>query len=195
MNARSARRLVPILVGAGGVMLGHLIAYRVAVPPTTERADLLQRTGHGYLHVANELAALAALFGLAALFLGHLTRPRRRPIDVGSLLRSLIAFQVGAFVLMEAVERVASGSPTGTILDGGLLPIGVAVQVVLAVLGAVVLRLVLRIAELVAELVTARPRSHPRVVATWPGDRALPARSILRGTIVLRGPPLPLALP
>jgi len=59
-----------------GVFVGHAIAYTILAPIPQARSQLLASTGHGYLPVAVHAALATAVIGLAAAFLGRLTRGR-----------------------------------------------------------------------------------------------------------------------
>ena len=51
----------------GGLLIGHAIAYLVAVPDPYHRDLVLQRTGHGYLPTFAELALVAVLAAAASV--------------------------------------------------------------------------------------------------------------------------------
>ena len=50
-----------------GLVLGHVLAYLIAVPDPHHRAFVLQRTGHEYLPAAAEAGLVLALAGMAAV--------------------------------------------------------------------------------------------------------------------------------
>ena len=50
-----------------GLVVGHVLAYLIAVPDPHHRAFVLQRTGHEYLPAVAEAALVLALAGMAAV--------------------------------------------------------------------------------------------------------------------------------
>jgi hypothetical protein len=100
-------------------------------------------------------------------------------------------FQISAFVLMEVLERVTAGAPLAELVRSGVLPIGVAIQALVALVAAASIRWMLRVADRVAAALS-RPAVPPR---TTTAERPLPqpvfraARRHLSAAGV-RGPPL-----
>jgi hypothetical protein len=180
-------------VATAGILAGHWLTYLLDVPQAQTRASDLARTGHGYLPVAGQLATVCMAFTLASVFWGRVTRPRAgRAPTITTLAMRLAALQAGAFVVMELVERAVAGAGFADLLHGGLLPLGVALQLALAVVGAVLLRLVLRAGDLVAATVLARPEL-PRPVfftALLPASHRR-ARTAVTGGLGVRAPPSP----
>jgi hypothetical protein len=158
MTARRPSRGIVLGIASGCVVLGHWFTYILVDPSAEARASLLTRTGHAYLGVASQLALDVTLAALALLFLKRFAPNERGAPAFGALGRRLAGFQVGAFLAMEVGERLASGSPLSELSHGALLPVGIAVQMVLAALGAVVILRLLRTADAAAELLTRAPR-------------------------------------
>ena len=174
-------------VAAGGVLLGHWLTYAVAGPRGSDAAAALARTGHGYLSMANDLALTMTLAGVAIVFLGRLTRPDDGAPTWRITALRLAVFQIAAFGTMETLERLSAGAPMRDLI--GLMPIGVAVQTVLAALGGLLIAWLLRVAALAETVLGAvpplvRPMTSPVVVIAWrpPACLAVTADGI-------RGPP------
>jgi hypothetical protein len=187
------RRTGALGVAAAGILTGHWLTYLLDAPQAHARATELARTGHGYLPVAGQLATVCMAFTLASLFWGRVTRPRagRTPTIIRLAMR-LALLQAGAFVAMELLERAAAGTGFADLLHGGLLPLGVALQLALAVVGAIVLRLVLRAGDLVAATVLARPElPRPAFLTAIPPASPRRARTRVTGGPGVRAPPSP----
>ena len=186
MTAR--RRAATLAVAVGGVLLGHRLTYTLIDPGAHARTALLNRTGHAYLGIANDLASITALTGLAALFVGQLMATARGDRAGGHLIRRIVAFQVSAFVLMEVVERLTAGAPLGGLAT--VLPIGIAIQALVALLAAGLIHLLLRTADRVAAALgrPARTPPHPVLAAAAPEAVAIPLGRHLSAAGV-RGPP------
>src|SRR3954470_14390112 len=133
MSARGSSRpsLVPGLA-LGGVLLGHTVAYRLLLPDAHTRTLELAASGHGYLSSANVVGLVAAVSGLATLFLGRVLRTHQA--EPRNLAARLVGFQMAAFVAMEVLERLASGG--GAQYLAAVLLIGLPVQALIAVLVA-----------------------------------------------------------
>jgi hypothetical protein len=180
-------------VATVGILAGHWLTYVLDVPHAQTRATELARTGHGYLPIAGQLATVCMAFTLASLFLDRVTRPRAgRAPTTTALVARLAALQTGAFVAMELTERAVAGAGFADLLHGGLLPLGIALQLALAVVGAILLRLVLRAADLVAAAAPARSALPDPASLTF-GIPASPAhaRSSVGGAVAARAPPSP----
>ena len=161
------RRLATLGVAVGGVLAGHWVTYQVVSPGAYARTSLLRVTGHGYLGFANDLALILALAAFATLFVGQLSAANGSGPAVG-ITRRIMAFQISAFVLMEVLERVTAGAPLSELLRTGVLPVGVAMQAIVAVVAAASIRWMLRVADRVSAMLS-RPVVPPPVVdATHP---------------------------
>jgi hypothetical protein len=154
-----------LALGLGGVLVGHSIVYRLLIPDAHTRAAELAATGHGYLSGADAIATVAIVAALAYAFLGGVLRA---PAPSGALLVGRIAaFQVAAFVAMEGIERLASGT-VGHALPAVLL-VGLPVQLVVALAIAAVAAWLARAGRAVTgsprEVVGARPAVLARNIA------------------------------
>lgn len=171
-----------------GVFVGHAIAYTILAPIPQARSQLLASTGHGYLPVAVHAALATAVIGLAAAFLGRLTRGRgAHEMAFRGLAARVVCFQILTFAAIEVAERVAAGAPLHDLTE--VLPVGAVAQLAVGLLVAAAISLILRAADAVAEILgspTPTLRRASSVLLTLPGGvPAFTDRLILRG----RGPP------
>jgi hypothetical protein len=185
----SARRRPAVLgVAVGGVLAGHWLTYLIVSPSSAARAALLHDTGHAYLGLANDLGLMVVLAALAVIFLRHLTAGR--PDTGASIARRIVGFQIGAYVAMEMVERIMTGSPVTALAHHLLLPVGIAVQVGVGLLACVLVGWLLRLADRVASAMVMGAATPPRPAKAFP----LPALAFFpagreRSATGVRGPP------
>ena len=170
----------------GGVLAGHTITYLVLEPDAHQRAEVLARSGHAYLHVANALGVAAVVVSLAVLFLhGVLGRPE---VARRALLGRFLAFQISAFLAMEIVERLIAGSGLAHI--GSVALVGVPTQLLVGIAICGLIALTVRVGRAVTgsprEVVWARPAA---TLTSPPPSR--PRRIELTGDALGRAPPLP----
>jgi hypothetical protein len=178
-------------LAAGGVVAGHAAAFRLAEPHPERRQALLAETGHGAwpLLVAVAMGVLVASLGSFAA--GRLRE--ERPAPGGALLRGtagrLVPLQLGAFLLLEAVERLSTGRDLAELPGEPVIAIGLVVQVVVALAGAALLTLFARFVDRLGRLLRGAPRA-PKVLAA-PGALviALPHCRAGCGPASPRGPP------
>ena len=148
-----------------GLVLGHVLAYLIAVPDPHQRAFVLQRTGHEYLPAMAEAALVLALAGIAAVVIrAFAPGPRRGSERFSRLAGRLTLVQVLAFGGLEVVERIVAGAPLRHLASDHILVIGIAVQVVVAVAGAAFLWWLARTSTKLAET-TSLPAELPRTGA------------------------------
>ncbi len=190
---RPRSTLVPwwaVALAAGGVLVGHGLAYALVQPDVHARAGLLASTGHAYLHLLDAPALVLMVVAFAAAVGTGLGR-RARPATGGAFFRRLAGLQVATFVAMEVAERLASGASLTGLLDGGLLPVGIAVQLAIAALGAWLLRRLHQMGERLAELLGDTPSRPGRdaVVTLVAGTTIAYDAPELR-VAPSRGPPL-----
>lgn len=187
----AGRRLATLGVAMGGVLTAHWLTYATVAPSATARATILHKTGHAYLGFANELALVVALAALAALFVGQLSSPTA-PARATGVTRRVVLFQVGAFVIMEVLERVTAGAPLSELIHTGVLPIGIAAQVAVGLVAAVAIRWLLHVADRVAAALAQAAAPARRDVARQPLPvPAFVPRDRHLSAVGLRGPPLP----
>jgi hypothetical protein len=121
------------------------------------------------------------------VFLGRLTRGDESAPTRRATASRLAMFQIGAFGAMETLERLTAGAPMHDLT--ALIPAGIAVQGLLAVLGALVIAWLLRVAVSVESRFGAvpwLPRPATASVAVIWIDPRLHAAVAAAG---IRGPP------
>jgi hypothetical protein len=195
---RLTSRLPLTGVAVAGAVLGHMLAYLLAVPEPSARVALLGATGHAYWTAAIAAASVVGLASLASTlgrrFRVGLGQGKSQPDQsIGRLAAQLAAFQIAIYMVQEVLERLEVGIPTAALLDGRLLTVGVVVQVAIAIGLAVLLAMAGRAAEAIGRVLRqSRFRSaavRGRVVglvAGWPsrllaaglGSRAPPRFSV-----------------
>ena len=200
------RRLLTLGIAGGGVLLAHWLTYLVDAPDPVARGAALAATGHGYLGAAGELASALLAISIVAVFLGALVDRSGRssaslegyrfaPSARRWLAARLALLQIGVFAGMEVVERLVADAPLSDLARGWILPVGIVVNLIVALIGAALLRWIVDAAERVADAVpasrpaTAFPRATLGVLPTSTFVRASPG---VLGTVWARGPPAPL---
>jgi hypothetical protein len=195
---RVAHRLPLTGVAVAGAVVGHMVAYVLAVPSPTVRVALLGATGHAYWTAAIAAASVLGLVSLATTlrrrFRAGLLASRPQPGErLGRVATQLAGFQIAIYLVQEALERLEAGIAPHALLDGRLLVTGVVVQTAIALALAVLLTVAGRAAEAVGRALRPLPRRvEPAglpvvdLVVAWPsrllvagrGSRA-PPRSLL----------------
>jgi len=179
-------------VGAG-LALSHWLAYLIAVPHAHERERLLEHTGHGYWPLA---AAVAAALGLGALVVtGARAVARARDADLGrprlgQLVARLVGIQLPAFVLLEAIERLASGAADLAFVLQAPFLVGLGVQLLVAtVLGVLLARFAQAAARIARILLRGKLPSRSAALLPPVQPAAMPARLLGLAAVGVRGPP------
>jgi hypothetical protein len=184
-------------VAAAGLLLGHALAYALAVPDPYHRDLLLRETGHAYLRPAGQAALILLLAGIATLVARACSRRTGEdPGGFGAIATRVAAIQLGAFLGQEVLERVLTGAPLGGLVHDHVLVIGMGAQLLLAVVGAAVLWWLARTSAWALDVLAAEASAPPvgGILAIGDGGRLLPAR-IGRSSQSVRAPPLPGHLP
>jgi len=175
-----------------GLVAGHAIAYLIAIPDAHRRAAVLQNTGHAYLPILVEIGLILAVAGAASIVMRALgSRARLHEGSVAETAVALGALQVGAFVVLEVVERLVTHMPLHELVSDHLLAVGVLVQLGVAVVGALVLRAMARTAARLASVFAAPRTLRPAGLIPLPVARMLGPSPMLIGAVGVRGPPLP----
>lgn len=175
-----------------GLLLGHSLSYLVAFRDPHHRELILQRTGHGYLPAAADVALILMVAAVVALVARVWSGPGGgEPGSVGSLVGLLALVQVGAFAGQEVLERLVAGAPLDDLVRDHLLAIGIVVQVAVAFVGAALLRWTARTVARLAGVVGVL-RSRPRPVPAWglPEPADLPRERVVATRRAVRAPPL-----
>lgn len=175
-----------------GLVVGHFLSYLIAMPDPARRALVLASTGHGYLHLAGDLAVILGF--AAAVTVGLRAVDGREETEHSSTARlawRLGSLQAGAFVAMELGERLVSGSGVGELFNSPLFGIGIVVQIGIAAIGAVLLRWIWRVAVRIADALVRPPRRRPAGMVWVRAASSRNLRPAFAGTLSARGPPLP----
>ena len=152
-----------------GVIAGHPLAYTIVAPHHGERAGLLALTGHSYWGLAVLAGLVLGLASLGVVVTRHLRAglygaSATLPGYLGLAMR-LSCLQVGIFTAIEALERVSAGQPLSTLMDADLLPVGLAVQLLIALVSSGLLRWRARAAEVLGSALKVASVPDPGVVA------------------------------
>jgi hypothetical protein len=144
---------------AAGLVLGHALAYLIAIPDPHQRAFALQRAGHDYLPAIDQVAMMLAIAGAAAIVVRAFARRGDGATErFGRVAALLVVVQTSAFACQEVLERLVSGAPLGELAHDHVLVIGVIVQVVVATVAAVVLGLLAKTSSRLAATSVIRVR-------------------------------------
>jgi hypothetical protein len=195
---RVAHRLPLTGVAVAGAVVGHMVAYVLAVPSPTVRVALLGSTGHAYWTAAIAAATVLGMVSLVTTLrwrfrAGLLARHPQPGERLGRVAAQLAGFQIAIYLVQETLERLEAGIAPQALLDRRLLVTGVLVQTAIALALAVLLSLAGRAAEALGRALR-RPVRHlertrpplldlvvawaSRLLAAGLGSRA-PPRSLL----------------
>ena len=171
-----------------GVLAGHWLTYMAVAPIAGSRATILHDTGHAYLGMANDLALVVALFAIATMFIGQLTSPGATCVQ--GITARVVRFQVSAFILLEGLERLTSGSPLSELIHTRILPVGIVAQVGIGFIVARAIRWLLRAADRVAAALARGAVPARRTLARTLRPRPVFIRAGRQLSAVgVRGPP------
>jgi hypothetical protein len=178
-----------------GVAAGHSVAYYLAAPGAGPRQALLAQTGHSYWNVAVTVAVLLELAGVFALAVRHFRAGRAGTsspqLTFGQLAGRLATMQVAAFTALEVTERLRSGVPVSEMFHNHLLPIGVAIQLLVACAGAWLFRWLARAAAAIGSLFARMPvERRANAAARRPKPLDIPACRTLCDALRGRAPPV-----
>ena len=178
------------LAGAAvaGAVVGHGLAYALAVPEPGRRLAVLAGSGHAYWSAAIAAAIVLGLVSLGATLARHFRaglrtgdRPAGEPL--GRLAVRLALLQVTIYLVQELIERAAAGVPLGGPVDGRLLFTGIAVQLLVAAALALGLAWAGRVAEVAGRALRRRflRRPDPRPARLRPTGWVRPASLLAAG--------------
>lgn len=122
-------------IATAAVFIGHQLTYRLAASTLPHGHSPVEDI-HGYLGLIAPWVLSAALMGIGLVFTFGLVKRRSTGQKSVALFTRLFFFQACLFVLAEVGERVASSSSLIPLFRSPLLPMGVGVQALLAVVGA-----------------------------------------------------------
>jgi hypothetical protein len=175
---------------AAGLVLGHALAYLIAIPDPHQRVFALQRTGHAYLPALDQAVLMLVVAGMAAVVVRAFSRTEERTERFGRLARVLVVAQTCAFAAQEVLERLVSRAPLGGLAHDHILVTGIAVQIVVAIVAAGILWLFARTATRLAAVVAARTRlPRVRVVFALPVTARRPHAPLFATAGSVRAPP------
>lgn len=170
MRTRALRFAAVSAAAFAGLLGAHALDYMMLERDPAMRARMLARSGHAWAVRAPEFAIASIVVAvLAALALGFL-RGRGRAAPVTRSVRRtglvLALIQGGAFVAVEAGERLASNAGANKLV--AITVLGFGLQAVTASLAAIVLSLVARAGAYVARVTTTARRTTRRpAVSVW----------------------------
>jgi hypothetical protein len=176
---------------AAGLVLGHGLAYLIAIPDPHQRAFALQSAGHAYLPALDQAALMLAIAGVAAVVVRAFARRGDGATErFGRLATLLAVVQTFAFAGQEVLERLVSGAPLGELAHDQILVIGVLVQVLVAIVAAGVLWLLAKTSSLLAATFEVRERLlRERTVLAPPVTAWRPHALVLATAGSIRAPP------
>jgi hypothetical protein len=199
MRWRQLTHRLPLTgVAVAGAVIGHMVAYVLAVPEPTVRVALLGATGHAYWTAAIAAAVVLGLASLAATLgrrfqAGLQAGPPQPGERLGHVAGQLASFQIAIYLVQEALERLEAGIAPHALLDGRLLVTGVVVQGAIALVLAVVVTLAGQAAEAVGRALRRSPGRLVRaglplldLVVAWPSQ-------LLAAGLGSRAPPCSMA--
>jgi hypothetical protein len=179
-------------LAAGGVVAAHLLAFLIVAPDPLLREELLETTGHGAWPMVVSVAMGAIVIGLAGFIAGPRpgrSQPRAFPLHIAS---RLLLLQIGGFILLEGLERLAMGkgmAAVGALASEPVIVIGVVAQVITALVAALFLMLLDRVIVTLVDVLRSSPRP-PRALPSWVVvGRPGPLRMVAAGPGKPRGPP------
>jgi len=174
-----------------GLVLGHALAYLIAIPDPHERGFALQRAGHAYLPALDQAAMMLAIAGVAAVVVRAFARKGDGATErFGRLAALLVLVQTFAFAGQEVLERLVSGAPLGELAHDQILVIGVLVQVLVAIVAAGVLWLLARTSSRLAATSLVRVRlPRDRSLLALPVTAGRPHALLFATTGSIRAPP------
>ena len=175
----------------GGIVGAHSLAYLLVHPDPHARHQMLHDTGHSWW---GQLGLVAAAIAVAALiaFVSQRLRSRTGDPSLARIAPLLVLLQVGGFILLEGAERSVAGSGALSILSEGVVHLGVAVQVVVALCLAVALVLLSRVVDRITSRRDGIPDPGEGSGSWWPFERSVLPRIFDGKAFDVRGPPVPL---
>lgn len=166
-NTVGMRRLLAFLVclpvSVMGILIAHQAGYTLLASDAQARAELLARTGHGYLgHLPIVVATLVALTlgSLVADVIG--ARRIRSTVPVRAW--HFAAFAPVGFVLQEYLERIVfSGAVPLDAWHQPTMVVGVLMQLPVALFSWLLALALLRVAPRIQVAIASPPRPRPTV--------------------------------
>lgn len=191
-HTRAAGGVWLALLAFAGLLVGHFMAYAAIAPDEGMRAAVLEATGHRGHGLFVPLAGAALLAALIGLVTGHLRcEPTDRAATPSGVRVTIVlwALQTGAFVVLEAVERLSSSHAVGELLHEPAFLVGLVFQAAIALAGAILV-VILRATVAALCRYLARPRADVPAAPLRPSEVLIALRSLARSAWNLRGPPI-----
>ena len=176
---------------AAGLVLGHALAYLIAIPDPHQRAFALQRAGHAYLPALDQAAMMLAIAGAVTVVVRAFARRRDGATErFGRVAPLLVVVQTCAFAGQEVLERLVSGAPLGELAHNQILVTGMIVQVLVAFVAAGVLWLLARTSSRLAATSVSHLRlPRERTVLALPVTERRPHALLFATAGSIRAPP------
>lgn len=178
-----------LLLALGGSLAGHVVGYASVGhvhPQSAGLGDL-----HGYLSGAARLVTPLVVVAFGWFVLSDARR--RRAVNPGAGLGSLLALQMGIYGVQEVLERLVSGAGVAPVLEEPAVWGGLLAQVLVAFTVLTAMRLFRQAVAVVLLLFVQR---QPLLVTLHAEPLPLISRITARvrmqaGSGSLRGPPVP----
>ena len=142
-------RAILAICAAAAAYVGHSLSYHSVAPDASHRAHLLETTGHGSNGRVTAVLLGLLIFALSGMVARRAARTggARLKLSYKSVLIHLLSLQASGFIIMEVLERLHAGSSLSALGDPVIL-LGLAAQVVMALVGAMIVVLFVRLARL-----------------------------------------------
>jgi hypothetical protein len=141
----------------GGLLAGHWVGYRLAIPDAHARADVLSQSGHGYLGNAPLALTTCLLVLIASLLFRALAGYRGQPARPAAS-PAIVLLSPAAFVVQEHVERVVhSGQMPWTAALQPSFLVGLALQLPFALAALLIAWALDSVAHAVGRALAAAP--------------------------------------
>jgi hypothetical protein len=174
---------VPLMTG--GLLAGHSIAYRVAIPDPHQRAHALEEAGHGYLSFAPLALGVCLALVLAALALLVIAALRGEPRREAPPAL-FAALPLLAFAIQEQVERYAhTGHLPWTAALEPTFAVGIAVQLPFAFAALLLAEVLDSLAHAVGVALAAT--GAPRISLALPTEPTVAPVDLPRPAVLARG--------
>ena len=176
---------------AAGLVLGHALAYLIAIPDPHQRAFALQRTGHAYLPALDQAVLMLLVAGIAAVVVRAFARTRATgPNGSGGSRRSSSWPRRARSPRRRCWSVSCPDAPLGGLAHDHILVTGIVVQVVVAIVAAAILWLFARTATRLAAVVSVRASlPRVRVVFALPVTARRPHAPLFATAGSVRAPP------
>jgi hypothetical protein len=192
MHLKRAKTTKLVLGGfaALGVVVAHHLAYLIVAPGGHHRAKLLEHTGHEawpYVLAFTLGVYVASLSGAIAAAAG--SRSGGYMYRMGAAFSRLLLLQAGGYAVLEVLERTFSGDVV-TLPMQPVLWIGLALQVLTALIGALLLGALVKAVTWLARRVR-RPKNVARILLPKPAlSLVVRIPEPATGAGSMRGPPI-----